>query len=238
MNVGTEDVVALSELVRQGARPGNEQFDGDAHLSDVIPKPWGYEYRAYADDFFDFWNLHIEPGRSTSMHVHPRKLTYLLCMSGQGVTIGLTQEILVRAGTMVRIAGGTFHATRNIGAEPLALIEVELPRNKFDLIRYRDDYARAGTPYETDSEPADGHPMRTVPYLPNAAMRDRSPDGRFGFALRTGMDIFYRRRPQDIFHVPLGLVGLAHGEVEILTGLDNRISPATDQYYLSISAAA
>jgi mannose-6-phosphate isomerase-like protein (cupin superfamily) len=239
IDMGSEDIAALSELVRRGARPGNEQFDVDSHLRDVVPKPWGYEYRAYADDFLDFWNLHIDPGQGTSMHVHPRKLTYLLCVGGEGITTGLTGEIPLRVGTQVRIAGGAFHATRNSGAGPLCLIEVELPRNKFDLIRYSDDYQRAGTPYETHTEATARHPMKKVPHLPNATMRDRSPDGTLGFDLRTGMDIFYRRRAQDIFHVPLGLAAIAQADIMIVTGRSadwDRL--ATDQYYLSISTAA
>jgi len=45
----------LKRLTRVGARALNEQFDDDSHLNEIIPKPWGYEYRAYVDDFFDLW---------------------------------------------------------------------------------------------------------------------------------------------------------------------------------------
>src|SRR5206468_2149007 len=140
-------------------------FHDEGHLDDVIPKPWGYEYRAYADEYFDLWALHIDRGHGTSMHVHPRKLTYLACLGGHGLTTGLAAESEVAPGSVLRIAPGTFHSTRNTGSGPLELIEVELPRNKFDLLRLRDDYKRAGMAYESASVPEPESEMRTVPYL-------------------------------------------------------------------------
>ncbi|MFJ9827140.1 cupin domain-containing protein [Streptomyces sp. NPDC101160] len=237
VNPGRADIAKLHRLLKDGARAFNEQFDEDAHLNDVIPKPWGYEYRAFVDDFFDLWSLHIEPGASTSVHVHPRKLTYLLCLGGEGVTTGLGRpDVPVREGTILRIGAGAFHGTRSTGDVPLELIEVELPRNKFDLIRLRDDYDRAGTAYETAAVEEPRHPMRRVPSYPNTRMRAQTPDGRFRFALRTGMDLFYRPSSEDIFAIPLHISGVIERDVEILTGHpeDDR-RPQTDQQYLCIS---
>src|SRR5215813_15313447 len=61
-----------------------ELFDSDSYLDRVIQKPWGYEYRIYADQFYDLWKLCILPEQSTSMHCHPRKETALLCLGGRG----------------------------------------------------------------------------------------------------------------------------------------------------------
>lgn len=111
-----------------------------------------------------------------------------------------------------------------------------MPRNKFDLVRLQDDYNRAGTAYETSSLEEPQHPMRKVPAYPNTRMRAQTPDRRFRFELRTGMDIFYRPRAEDIFYIPLHIAGVVTSDVEILTGHpeDNR-RPKTDQQYLSIS---
>ncbi|GGL80496.1 hypothetical protein GCM10010129_25130 [Streptomyces fumigatiscleroticus] len=237
MDAGKADIAQLKKLVRCGSRARNEQFDDDAHLDRIIPKPWGYEYRAYVDDFFDLWSLHIDTPHSTSIHAHPRKLTYLLCLGGKGVTTGLDrEEIRIKAGSILRIARGTFHGTRNMGDDALELIEVEVPRNKFDLMRLQDDYNRAGTAYESESVEQPRNTMQAVPFLPNTRMRRHSPDRRFRFELRTGMDIFYRRRAEDVFHIPLCVSGVVKSDVEILTGLpgDTR-RPQTDKQYLSIS---
>jgi mannose-6-phosphate isomerase-like protein (cupin superfamily) len=238
LDAGPADIAELNRLLRRGLRTGNERFEEEAHLRNVVPKPWGYEYRAYVDDFFDLWALHIDAPHGTSMHVHPRKLTYLICLSGTGVTWGLGgAEHQVRAGSMVRIGRGAFHATRNSGDEPLELIEVEVPRNKYDLMRLHDDYNRAGTGYESQSVADHGNGLRSVPSRPTAEMRDRTPDGRFRFELRTGMDIFYRRRGEDIFYIPLCISGVVHSEVDILARAGGR-RPQTDLDYLCIARTA
>ena len=237
LDPGPADVTHLNRVIRTRARAGNEHFDKDDHLDEVVPKPWGYEYRAFVNDYFDFWALHIDAPHGTSMHVHPRKLTYLICLGGRGVTRGLTEELEVGPGSMVRIGPGAFHATRNVGDGPLELIEVEVPRNKLDLIRLQDDYNRAGTAYESEFVTHPQHVMQPVRQLPNTRMRNGTPDGRYSFELRTGMDIFYRRRPQDVFYVPLCMSGVVRSDVDILTSAGGR-RPQTDQTYLCIARAS
>jgi mannose-6-phosphate isomerase-like protein (cupin superfamily) len=239
VDAGAADVREMNRLVRRGVRISNEQLDGDAHLNEVIPKPWGHEYRAYVDDFFDLWVLHLDAGGSTSMHMHPRKLTYLICLRGHGLMTRFGMEIDVRAGAVLRIAPGAFHATRNVGDEQLDLIEVELPRNKFDLIRLRDNYNRAETSYEEHSLATPDRPLRRVPYLPNAYMRDQTPNGRYAFDIRAGMDIFYRRPEADLFYIPLCVSGVVYSDVDILARrADEARDPASDKYYLSVSKAS
>lgn len=235
---GPCDFAALNEVVRKGSRIGNEPLGGDDHLDQVITKPWGMEYRIYGDDFVDVWNLRINEGHSTSMHVHPRKLTYLLCLAGQGVTDTLTDQHPVGTGTILRIGRGTFHSTRSLGPGPLWLVEIEAPRNKFDLIRLRDSYGREDTAYETQHGEAPDLPAKPVSHLPHAQLREQSPDGQFTFSISAGIDIF-RRRETDLFHIPLGLTGVVTGEVDILDPIcANDRRPALDQYYLSLARGA
>ena len=100
----------------------------------------------------------------------------------------------------------------------------------------QDDYNRAGTAYESRSLIQPEHPMRPVPYMPNGKMRARTPDGRFAFDIRAGMDIFYRRRSDDLFYVPLGISGMIYSKVSILTNdsSDSR-RPELEENYLCIS---
>jgi mannose-6-phosphate isomerase-like protein (cupin superfamily) len=231
-------VAALSGLVRQGVRFGNEQFESDAHLHDVVVKPWGEEYRAYADDFLDVWHLKLRPGHATSVHAHARKVTYLLCLSGEGTTSGLTTEFPLVAGAVIRIGRGAFHGTQNVGSVPLELIEVETPRNKLDLLRLRDGYDRAGKGYEPPSRSEPNRLDHTVPFVPNSHLCSRSPDGNYSFEVRAGMDIFYRRRAHDVFHIPLGIGDLIHNEINILDAEKSGERPEVDRYYLSLSACA
>lgn len=237
LDTSPADIETLNRLVREGAQAGNEQPADDARLDEVIPKPWGHEFRAFADEYFDVWTLHIRPRHATSMHVHPRKLTYLICLEGSGMTAGLSAEIAVRPGTITRIAPGAFHSTRNTGGEPLELVEVEVPRNKLDLLRLSDSYRREGTGYEIHSRAIPDLPMRAVRHRPNTRMRAQSPDGRYRFELRTGVDVFYRRRPADICYVPLCMSGVTGGDVEIFTPASSQ-APDVSRTYLSITRAA
>jgi mannose-6-phosphate isomerase-like protein (cupin superfamily) len=229
------DIATLVDRVRAGSRIDNEGLAGHEHIDHLIPKPWGFEYRVYVDDFLDVWQLAIDPGHGTSMHVHPRKLTYLLCLGGTGVTETLAGEIPVYQGLVLRIAGGVFHSTRATGDGPLHLVEVEAPRNKFDLIRLRDSYQRENTQYEAEHRPTASAPLRAVPYLPETRMRTNSPDGGFRFEIRSGMDIFYRRNPEDLYHIPLGVGGVVHRDLEILGRHSGAARPQVDQYYLSLA---
>jgi mannose-6-phosphate isomerase-like protein (cupin superfamily) len=237
IDASSRDLSALNGLVRQGVRPGNENVEDDLHLKQLITKPWGCEYRIYADDFLDVWNLLIDPGHGTSLHAHPRKVTYLLCLAGEGITSTLTGEIPVRPGSVLRIGRGAFHATRSTGTDdPLALVEVETPRNKLDLMRLRDSYERAGTAYETTHEPLPTAVRGSVTFLPNAHLCERSPRGDHIFEVRAGMDVYYRRRREDVFYVPLGVAGLVADDLDIITQdpEDERV-PEVDRYYLVLS---
>lgn len=233
--VGAADVEAMRGLLRDGARPGNEQPGHDTHLDEIVPKPWGLEYRVYVDDFIDVWQLQIGPGHATSMHNHPRKLTYLVCLAGTGVLSTLTDELAVQAGDVVRIAKSAFHSTRNTSAtERLDLIEVEAPRNKYDLLRLRDGYDRARQGYETDTEVAPS-PMRRLPYLPHAKIRGESPCARYEFQILAGMDLHYRGLAIAEIFVPLGVEALAYDSVHVLSRhtCPDR-APQLDTYYLGV----
>src|SRR5579884_2131191 len=144
-----EDIKLLSELLHaeEGMLPveptGQEEW-----LSTVIQKPWGYKYRVYVDAFYDLWHLCLRPGESTSLHCHPRKVTALICLHGEGTVRLLSHQQHVKALSCLHLGKGVFHATENSGLTDLDLIEVEVPRNKLDLLRAKDRYGRAGLGYE------------------------------------------------------------------------------------------
>jgi mannose-6-phosphate isomerase-like protein (cupin superfamily) len=238
VEVTDSDLASMNSLLRRGVRVGNEDCDQDPHLHELIPKPWGQEYRAYSDDFLDVWHLQIDPGHATSMHVHPRKTTYLLCLAGKGILRTLTGQHEFGSGAVIRISRGAFHTTENPGDEPLMLIEVETPRNKYDLMRLRDSYNRAGASYEQDSARARVAPKR-VPYLPNARMCRTSPCGAFAFDILSGMDVHYRRRSAASYLVPLDCSAVVTDSMEILTdGPGDSRKPNLDSYYLGIRRVA
>ena len=49
----------------------------------MVTKPWGYEYLMYQNEDIAIWSLHIDYGKQTSLHCHPRKKTGLILLSGE-----------------------------------------------------------------------------------------------------------------------------------------------------------
>jgi mannose-6-phosphate isomerase-like protein (cupin superfamily) len=212
-----------------------ERFDQDLYLNEVIPKPWGLEFRVYCDTFFDVWKLTLLPGKSTSTHCHPRKETALLCLGGTGRISFLNQEShLVSAGDAVFIPKGVFHSTENIGDSTLELVEVETPRNKFDLVRLSDRYGRSGTRYEQEVMNYGLAEMQSFPYIAEATLRTSCHQNRFRFGIKGALELICRETPGLMFVVPLSLKSAFLHSIQVLKTVD----PAQldeSVFYLTIS---
>jgi CRP-like cAMP-binding protein/mannose-6-phosphate isomerase-like protein (cupin superfamily) len=222
--------VALGALKRQleASRPGvaavqtldkiadllsNESFAEDVFLDELIAKPWGREYRIYADNFYDIWKLELGPGRATSLHYHPRKDTVLMCLGGRGRVQLADAVIDILAGKHVLIARGVVHATTNVGEDELELIEVEHPRNKFDLVRVQDSYGRASQPYEATSARIEDLPgLIKYDEIPGAKYRPADIDGHYRFTIG---GLKAEGNSSFVVAVPVGLQS-STGDIEIL----------------------
>jgi CRP-like cAMP-binding protein/mannose-6-phosphate isomerase-like protein (cupin superfamily) len=188
----------------------NESFAEDLFLDELIPKPWGREYRIYADNFYDVWKLELGPGKATSLHYHPRKDTVLMCLCGHGRIRLADTDIDILAGKHIFIGCGVTHATANIGEGELELIEVELPRNKFDLFRVEDSYGRTSQPYEST-----GVASRNLPGLvqydgiPGAKYRPTDIHGHYRFTI--GKAFVEQDGDYLLLAVPVGPHSLTRG---------------------------
>ena len=107
-----------------------------------------------------------------------------MCLRGHGRIQLADSEIDIRAGSHIFIGRGVFHATTNIGEGELELIEVEHPRNKFDLVRVQDAYGRASQPYESMGTTSWNLP-ELVQYdgIPGAKYRSTDLYGHYHFAI-------------------------------------------------------
>jgi mannose-6-phosphate isomerase-like protein (cupin superfamily) len=191
------DARLLNETMLQARSwPRHEEITSDhgSQLDEVIAKPWGYEYRVYCDPFFDVWRLTISPGCSTSEHCHPRKSTALICLAGNGRLRLLSGAYRLEPADLVHIGRGVFHMTENIGPQPLELIEVEVPRNKFDLVRASDSYGRHATPYaDPPSHELTLPPMVSTPLVDHARYRVSCATGRSHFEIVSGDEVLSQR---------------------------------------------
>jgi quercetin dioxygenase-like cupin family protein len=112
----------------------------------VVNKPWGYEYLWFQNSSVAVWMLHIAEGQSTSMHCHARKRTSLIVLQGEVECSTFENRYVRGPGDAVVLEPCVFHATR--AKKPSFVMEVETPPLKGDLLRYRDDFGRAGHGYE------------------------------------------------------------------------------------------
>ncbi len=187
-----QDAVAVARQMAISG-PVKRESPGCVHhryLDDLITKPWGDELRVYDDAFLDAWLLRLDPGMRTSTHGHARKDTVLLCSRGRGmVTAGDGRSVPIREGSMLHIDQGAVHCT--LAETELLLVEIETPRDKFDVVRIKDDNGRAGRPYEPTSHRDDRlGPLREVPHgPPRARLRDHCPHGLHSFSLERGAEL-------------------------------------------------
>lgn len=210
-----------------------ESFDRDLYLNELILKPWGCEYRIYCDCIFDIWRLHISPNQSTSMHCHIQKDTVLFCLFGDGFTRFLDGSIHhLKAGENIYIGKGVFHATSS-GSAGLELIEVENPRNKFDLLRSKDNYGRESTAYEVTHSDHD----ILQPFLnigPSSYIRNFDLHGKFKFS----KVILSREVVLDESLIFIILIGVKHhlsGKISIVKKRDLIIDNHPNEQAILIS---
>ncbi len=228
-----EDIKLLSELLHaeEGMLPveptGQEEW-----LSTVIQKPWGYKYRVYVDAFYDLWHLCLRPGESTSLHCHPRKVTALICLHGEGTVRLLSHQQHVKALSCLHLGKGVFHATENSGLTDLDLIEVEVPRNKLDLLRAKDRYGRAGLGYEQPPRQDEVSLMYPGAHRPGSKLRTISVQQRYQFSVLTGQAILTHPQAQRLLCVSLGIAGALQHTIEIFAG--HEYAPAREESYFTI----
>lgn len=199
------DLITLSKEIADGHTIKSENFYADFYLDEVIDKPWGLEYRVYADMLVDVWRLSIKPAASTSMHCHPRKNTVLICLGGSVRVNFIRASHLLTAGDFISIPKGVFHSTDNIGSDMVELIEVETPRNKFDLVRAQDKYGRGGQSYETDKSAKVIAPMMACSSSSGAKIRSSDLSRDFHFTIATGNEIGKNTPENSRFAISLSL---------------------------------
>ncbi|MDI6761907.1 MAG: hypothetical protein QME83_02640 [Thermodesulfobacteriota bacterium] len=114
----------------------------------IVKKPWGFEYLMFQNHMVGIWYLYIKQHAKTSLHCHPRKKTGLILLSGEAVLSFLNDSVHLKSPSKLMIREGLFHSTEAVSPEGIAVIEVETPREKDNLVRLEDAYGRKEKPYE------------------------------------------------------------------------------------------
>ncbi len=136
----------------------------------VIDKPWGYEYLMFRNSDVALWYLLLKRDERTSLHCHPRKKTGFVVLAGSVSLCFLNNTSVLQAPANVMIRAGLFHQSVADRGTDVALIEVETPVDKADLVRLDDSYGRQKAGYEPISatRPIDSNCLR----LSSAGPRD------------------------------------------------------------------
>ena len=115
----------------------------------IIKKPWGFEYCVKSSKKFALWALLIKRKQSTSMHAHLNKKTYLINTKKINFC-SINKKHKIKPFSILEINKKTFHQTKNLLNEDVVIFEIEIPNNKFDLLRYKDKYNRKSSKYENE----------------------------------------------------------------------------------------
>ena len=118
------------------------------HNSKIVNKPWGYEYLVYETNDVALWALSIANQHSTSVHCHAKKTTGLIVLDGKCEVSFMSDSRTMNPLDKVMIRKGLFHSTKSLSENGSIIFEIETPKDKFDLIRFKDNYGREGKPYE------------------------------------------------------------------------------------------
>lgn len=124
----------------------NENYD-----TNIVKKPWGFEYLVYESEKVALWALFIASNQSTSMHCHSKKTTGLIVLDGICEVSFLSEKKILNSLNKIMIRKGLFHSTKSISENGSIVLEIETPKDKFDLVRLKDNYGREGKPYEDSS---------------------------------------------------------------------------------------
>jgi hypothetical protein len=94
------------------------------------------------------WFLRLRGGAATSLHCHPHKKTGLVLLSGEAQLSFLNSSERLAPMSRAIIRPGLFHSTKALSPEGIAMLEIETPPDKANLVRLEDSYGREAKPYE------------------------------------------------------------------------------------------
>lgn len=145
-----EDQLLLKQQLENGI-PKNQGQPLD-YKNLVVVKPWGFEFLVFDNGLCALWLLFIKNQQMTSVHCHPKKSTTLITLSGNAVCQTLfTRDFLAEKSSII-LDKGVFHSTKSMSEEGLFLLELEVPVEKADLVRLKDQYGRSKEGYENTSK--------------------------------------------------------------------------------------
>ena len=141
--------IIKEKLLKKIIKKNKDVNDTNLVKKNIIKKPWGFEYSFWSSNKAALWVLNIKKKQSTSLHCHLFKKTYLINLNKIYLKT-LKKNYRFEPLSIIEIDKKTFHQTKNISDKNLIMFELEIPNQKFDLLRYKDKYKRDSVFYEKE----------------------------------------------------------------------------------------
>jgi mannose-6-phosphate isomerase-like protein (cupin superfamily) len=134
-------VIIMNIAVRDTIRAKAVRYEA----GDRDTRPWGtWEVLATGPDYA-LKRITVLPGQRLSLQYHHHRAEHWTIVSGQAEVEIDGAVVPCGGGEHVYIPLRAAHRIRNIGAEPLVFIEVQVGQHldELDIVRIEDDYGRA-----------------------------------------------------------------------------------------------
>ncbi len=137
----------------------------------TIYRPWGSYTSLELTGTYQVKRINVNPGARLSLQSHRHRSENWIVTGGEALVTVNDDHFTVKKGERAYIPAGARHRMENRGSEPLILIEVQTGDylGEDDIIRYEDDYGRAGGNTLSNSNSADN------PGLPGKAVGFDAP---------------------------------------------------------------
>lgn len=121
----------------------------------LVTKPWGFEFELYDNKDISIWCVSIGQEHksgylfdsfSTSCHMHTNKIAKVVMLDGAAQLFINDKPVIVRSSEPYTIFPRTPHRLQAYHGHAL-LLEVELPSNRSDIVRFSDSYGRSKNTY-------------------------------------------------------------------------------------------
>ena len=125
----------------------NASGRSEGRLHTRVFRPWGYYESLNMGERFQVKRIMVNPGASLSLQLHYHRAEHWVVVSGTAkITNGDSVGIYVE-NQSTYIPPGTKHRLENPGSLPLNIIEIQSGAylGEDDIVRFSDDYGRAGT---------------------------------------------------------------------------------------------
>src|SRR5436305_2828839 len=126
----------------------NNPMSNRTEVNVRMERPWG-SYTVLDDSAgtHKVKTIEVAPGHRLSLQSHAKRSEHWFVVQGEGLVWRDDERISVRPGVAVDIPVGAQHRVECRGSETLMFIEVQHGTyfGEDDIVRYDDDYGRAGS---------------------------------------------------------------------------------------------